>query len=227
MPPLLILAAGTINNVANSLGPRQAGPEAALEAVVAALRAGTMPATRRRPVMRVNGEDYGHIVGAGTVVRFLELYYSGRRPGPASAMLLLVVLGLSWIFRGALVRSVMEPFDAKVECDGKPLAFPSFTILLASTVEHIGLGMKPFYRNRSDGDAFHLLAGPSTAGQLLVRIVRFLRGRPARLASLYDGSARRVVVRFASPQQLTINGEILGRVTRLEIESGPLLEFVI
>lgn len=227
VPRLLVLGAGTINNISKSLMPPAASPEATLERVVAGLRVGDMPSTRRHFPIRINGDKYGHIVGAGMVVRFLELYYAGARPGPMSALRLLVHLGVSWIFGTAMTRRLMKPFDATVECDGKPLAFSSFSILLASSVEHIGLGVRPFYRNRPPGRAFHLLAGPSSIGQLLVHLPRFFRGRPARLASLHDGSASRVLVRFAQPQRFTIDGELLEATALLELETGPPIDLVV
>ncbi len=226
MPQVLLLKAGTINNIARNFVRPGRSAEASLESTVAGLNAGRRPATRPSTLIRVNGGLYGHIVGAGPVARYLELYYRGRWPGPLRAVLLLLVLGMSWILRTALTRELMEPFEAEVECDGRRLGFTSFSILLASTVEHIGLGVRPFYRAKATGGAFHLLAGPATAGQLLGHLPRFMRGKPARLASLYDSSASRVIVRFASPQPLTINGELLDRVTRLELETGPRLELL-
>ena len=226
LPPLLPLRGGTINNVSRTIGARRHRPESMLSCVVENYRLGRSHRLTHRELIRVNGSDYGYIVGAGAVVTFLKLYYDADRPGPLSALALLVRCGLSWIFHTALIEKVMQPFGAEVECDGERVPFRSFTVLLASSVAHIGLGVKPFYLSGRTRERYHLIAGPSTAGQLLGRLWWFFRGLPSGLETLYDSQAQRVSVRFDSPQAVTINGEILPPAAALELEPGPRVTFI-
>jgi hypothetical protein len=74
---------------------------------------------------------------------------------------------------------------------------------------------------------FHLLAGPSTPGQLLTRLWRFIRGFPPNLPTLYDNIARNVRIEFSEPQSITINGDISAEsVPWLEIAAGPRVRFI-
>ncbi len=226
LPLLLPLRGGTINNLARTIRARRKRAESMLAHVVKDYRQGRTHEVTRRDLIRVNGGDYGYIVGAGLIVNFLRLYYAGRRPGPVRAFFLLVLLGLSHFFHTSLIKGVVKEFEADVECDGERVPFREYTLLLASTVAHIGLGVKPFYLSARKRGYFHLMAGPATPGGLLLRLWRFFRGFPPRLDSLYDNMGRRVRIEFAEPQPYTINGDILEPVRVLELEGGPRVSFI-
>lgn len=226
LPLLLPLRAGTINNLARTIGARRKRPERMLAHVVKDYRYGRTHEVTQRNLIRVNDEHYGYIVGAGLITNFLRLYYSGRKPGPARAFGLLVVCGLSWIFGTSLIHAVVHTIAADIDCDGERVPFREYTLILASSVTHIGLGVKPFYLSARKLGYYHLLAGNSTAGKLLSRVWRFFRGFPAELDSLYDTIAARVVIEFAEPQAYTINGDILDPVRTLTLEAGPRVSFI-
>jgi len=226
LPLLLPLRGGTINNLARTIGSRRRRPESMLAHVVRDYRGGRTHEVTQRDLILVNGKDYGYIIGAGLITNFLRLYYSGRRPGPLRAFWLLFVLAVSYCFGTSLVTGVVKPFEADVLCDGERVPFRSFTMLLASTVAHIGLGVRPFYLSARKRGYYHVLAGPSTAGQLFTRLWRFFRGVPADLDSLYDNMARSLVIEFAEPQAFTINGDLCEAVSRLELEPGPRVSFI-
>ena len=226
LPPLLPLRGGTINNLSRSIGARIRRPEAMLAHVVEGLRGGRAPVLAHRDLIRVNRRDYGYVVGVGAVVRFLDLYYRARRPGPLSAFVLLVRLGLSWMFKTASIKEVMEPVEAEVCCDGSRLPFAGYSILIAASVAHLGLGVRPFYLSGTVPGRYHLLAGPSSAGRLLARLGHFALGLPARLDDLHDTAAGEVKAEFSRPQPITINGDILEPVTCLHLEAGPRVAFV-
>ena len=226
LPLLLPLRAGTINNLARTIGARRRRAESMLAHVVKDYRQGRTHEVTQRNLIRVNGEHYGYIVGAGLITNFLRLYYSGRKPGPVRAFGLLLVCGISWIFGTSLINAVVNTIEADIDCDGERIPFRGYTLILASSVAHIGLGVKPFYLSARKRGYYHLLAGDSTAGQLLGRLWRFFRGFPADLDSLYDNLASRVVIEFAEPQAFTINGDILDPVRVLTLEAGPRVSFI-
>jgi diacylglycerol kinase family enzyme len=226
MPLLLPLRGGTINNLARTIRSRRRRAESMLAHVVKDYRQGRTHEVTYRDLIRVNESDYGYIVGCGLIVNFLRLYYSGKTPGPIRAFGLLALLGLSNVFKTSLIAGVVKPFEADVSCDGERVPFRSFTMLLASTVAHIGLGVKPFYLSDRKRGHFHLLAGPASAAQLLRRLWRFFRGFPAALDTLHDTMARHVIVEFAAPTSYTINGELLAPVSVLHLRAGPRVSFI-
>ena len=225
-PLLLPLRGGTINNLARTIGARRKRPESMLAHVVKDFRQGRTHEVTVRDLIRVNGEAYGYIIGAGLIVNFLRLYYSTRKPGPASAFGLLVVLAFSNLFGTSLISGVVRRFEADVMVDGERIPFRSFSLFLASTVEHIGLGVKPFYLSARKRGYYHIIGGPSTPGELLRRLWRFFRGFPSGLDTLYDSMAKKTVVEFSEPQPYTINGDICDPVDVLVLEPGCRVRFV-
>lgn len=225
LPDFVALRGGTINNIARTIGG-PARPDEMLEGIVAAYEAGRPLAGVERPLIRVNGSLYGNVVGAGLITGFLEHYYRARNPGPLAAVRLLARCGLSWLVGGKLIDAVVPRLAARAQCDGEVLPFEVFTLVLAGSVSHIGLGITPFYLSGRKKGYFHVMAGPATAGQLLGRVPRFRRGFPAGLDTLYDNMAQRFRVEFASPQSYTIDGELFGPVLVLELESGPTVRFL-
>jgi diacylglycerol kinase family enzyme len=225
LPRFVALRGGTINNVARTIGGPVL-PEAFLGKVMSACRARRELPTMDRPLLRVNGSIYGSIVGAGLITHFLEEYYEGSNPGAASAAAILLRCGISWIAGGQFIRRIVPTLAGKAECDGEALPFDRFTLVLASSVRHIGLGVQPFYLSGRKQGCFHVLAGPATPGELLWRLPRFRRGFPAGLDTLYDNIARRFRIEFAEPQSFTVDGELFPSVRALAIEAGPTVRFV-
>ena len=225
LPQFVALRGGTINNVSRTIGgPTR--PEAFLGKVMSGYRARREFSTMTRPLLRVNGSIYGSIVGAGLITHFLEEYYEGSNPGPASAAGILVRCGVSWLKGGRFIRQIVPTLGGTAECDGEKLPWNQYTLVLASSVKHIGLGVKPFYLSGRKNGYFHLMAGPPTPGQLLSRLPRFRRGFPAGLDTLYDNMARCFRIEFTEPQSFTVDGELFPSVQVLVIEAGPTVRFV-
>jgi diacylglycerol kinase family enzyme len=226
-PLLLPLRGGTINNLSHSLGGRRCSAERLLTQVVERVRRGHTHDVTECDLMLVNGRYYGYIVGAAMIVNFLRLYYAGARPGPVRALWLLARLGVSYLLGTSTIEQVAAPIEAEVTCDGARLPFTNYRLLLASSVASIGLGVKPFYLSGRESGRFHVLAGPSTPGELLVRLPRFYRGAPAELATLFDSAASVVRIEFAEPQAFTINGDIPAeQVKVLELRPGPRVRLI-
>jgi diacylglycerol kinase family enzyme len=225
LPHFVALRGGTINNVSRTIGGPSL-PEAFLGKVMSSYRARREFHTMDRPLLRVNDEIYGSIVGAGLITHFLEEYYEGPNPGPVSAAGLLVRCGMSWVAGGEFIRRIVPTLKGRAECDGAPLSFDEYTLVLASSVRHIGLGVQPFYLSGRKEGYFHVLAGPASPGQLLRRLPRFRRGFPAGLDTLYDNMARRFRIEFAEPQSFTVDGELFPNVRVLTIEAGPAVRFI-
>lgn len=225
LPHFVALRGGTINNVSRTVGG-PVRPEALLGKVMSSYRARRPFVTMDRPLLRVNGEIYGSIVGAGLITHFLEEYYEGPNPGPLSAAGIVARCGVSWLRGGNLIRRIVPTLAATAECDGESLPWRQYTLVLASSVRHIGLGVQPFYLSGRKQGYFHLLAGRPTPGQLLSKLPRFRRGFPAGLDTLYDNLARRFRIEFAEPQSFTVDGELFPSVSALVIEAGPAVRFV-
>jgi diacylglycerol kinase family enzyme len=226
-PLFLPLRGGTINNLSHSLRARRRRAERMLAHVVKDYCRGHAHDTAYADLMLINGRYLGYTVGAGMMVSFLRLYYAGRHPSPPRAWWLLARLGVSYFLGTSLIRSVARPIEADITCDGERLPFRQYTMLLVSSITRIGLGIRPFYLSGRKRGFYHVLAGPSSPGELLQRLWHFYRGFPANLPNLYDNMASKIRIEFAEPQAFTVNGDIPEEPVRvLEIEPGPRVKLI-
>lgn len=226
LPLLLPLRGGTMNTIARAVGAPRAGPEVVVAKLLERRRAGQPERIVERDILRVNGDDYGFMVGAGTIVGFLKAYYAGHRQGPIGAASLLGRLVLSLVGGGKLARDTFTWLEADVSCDGLRVPFRHFSVIYASSIDQIGLGFRPTYRAGTEPGRFHLIAGPLAGREFLRCVPAMLRGRPTESSQIFDRSARRVVVEFQHASSYMIDGDVLGTTTRLCIETGPRVRMI-
>lgn len=217
-PMILPLPAGTINNLTHAIGSARGSPERLLGEVLSSLDRGIALDLCDCDLFRVNDEAVGYIFGAGMIVNFLRAYYARRPdPGPGTAAALMAQLALSGLIRGPLQRHIFQPFEADVLCDGERVPHRIYRQLIVSSVTALGLGFRPFYLAGRKPRHFHVLGGPATARALVAKLYRYRRGFPAYHPGMYDNIAQQLIVEFARPTHYTVNGDLLGPVTRLEI----------
>jgi diacylglycerol kinase family enzyme len=226
LPQFLPLRAGSMNTIARSVGCRRGSPERVLAHTAADYRAGRPFEVTERHLIRVNGEHFGFMVGAGVVVNFLHVYYAGRTSGPRAAAKLFTRVFLSSFTRSPLSRGLLQPIEADIDCDDERVPHRRFTFIYASSITDIGLGLKATYLATRKRGFFHLLAGPITPRHVLPRLRRLRRGWPLEIDELYDNLARHVRVEFSRPSQYMIDGDVLSVVPRLDVLTGPRLTII-
>ncbi len=226
LPHFLPLRAGSMNTIARSVFWRRGSPERVLERTVADYRAGRPFEITERHLIAVNGEHFGFMIGAGSIVNFLRFYYGGAGRGRWAAAKLVARVILSAIARTPLARSVFQRTEADIECDDERVPHRRFTIIYASSIVDIGLGFKPTYLATRKRGFFHLIAGPIRAGQVIRRLRRMRHGYPFNVDTLYDNIARQVRVEFSRPTEYMIDGDVLAAVERLEMATGPRLSII-
>ncbi len=226
LPLLLPLRAGTINYVADATGGRRGTPEQVLARVVRDYRRGHTHVTTERDVLRVNGAEIGFLLSFGTAVNYLRAYYALERQGPWPATKLLVRLMASAVAGTHLSRAVFQAVEADIECDGEALPFRLFPFFFAGTVDRIALGFQPTYLGNRKRGYFHVVGGPVPARRLVRRGVRIYRGFPTGEPLLYDNLGRRLVIRFARPTHIMLDGDILEPAERVEVDVPLRVELI-
>lgn len=225
-PLYLPLRAGTMNYIAHSIGCMRGGPEHVLGHVVRDYRHGHMHDIVERQLLVVNDEHAGFTIGGGIVVNFLHLYYSSPRQNALTAIALLGRLVGSAMLGTSLVRGAFRRVEADIDCDEERLPFRTFTVILAGTVTHVALGFKPMYLAARKRQHFHLLAGPIGPLRLARKMPRLWRGVPLEDPEFYDNLARTVMIRFAAPTRLMMDGDLLDPMSALTIRTGPTIPLI-
>jgi hypothetical protein len=104
--------------------------------------------------------------------------------------------------------------------------FDRFSVVYVSSIEEIGLGFRPTYRARERRDRFHVFAGPIEAVELVRCLPRIRRGVATRSRQVFDATAGRLLVEFATASSYMMDGDIMPPVERLVIEPGPVLRVI-
>jgi diacylglycerol kinase family enzyme len=225
LPPIAILAGGTMNVVARSLNIR-AKPERLLVTLVKGARTGQQPDIIVRRCLRV-GESFGFVFGNGLMANFLEEYYAKGGYGAGRAIWILTRTLLSALVRGQYARRIFRRFRGRVLVEGEALPWKALTGVCAATVREVGLGFKLNHRADEDPDRFSVLAihaGPVTLAQDLVPVHRGLGVDPRRA---WSAVASRLIIEPEETEiAYTIDGDLYRAAGPLELGLGPALRFV-
>lgn len=225
LPPIAILAGGTMNVVARSLGIR-AKPERFLAGLVKGEKAGHPPDVLTKRCLRVGG-SFGFVFGNGLMANFLEEYYAKGGYGAGRAIWILTRTLLSALVWGGYARRIFRRYRGRVLVEGQALPWHALTGVCAATVREVGLGFKLNHRADEDPDRFSVLAihaGPVTLAQDLVPVHRGLGVNPRRA---WSAVASRLVIEPEETEiSYTIDGDLYRASGPLEIGLGPPIRFV-
>jgi len=226
LPDIVPLRAGTVNTIARAMGCPAWQPERMLAEIVATYVGGRPLDATEHQLVRVNGNDYGFMVGAGVPVAFLRRYYDQPRQGKRAAARTLARLILSVVLRGPVARAMFAPMPAVLRCDGALVPFTAYTVVYASTIEDIGLGFRPTYRAREQPGHVHVFAGTIGPGEFVRCLPAIKRGRPTHSPKVYDALARSVRVEFRQPTFYMVDGDIMEPTAQITIEPGPVVRVI-
>lgn len=217
-PTIAILPGGTTNMTARSINGKALSFRRALDALARQVAGGSAPI--ERPAVIATQPSgirlVGFFWGMGAILRGIEywqktLYSSGISGERASGV--------------ALVRTVVgiarrqPPFSGgvSVELQGaEPCGRFEASILLATTLEQLFLGIRPFWGHAESALRGLLVEEP--AHRLLRNLPALLRGRPNRHMTAATGyhSFGSTALRVGASGRFTLDGELY------DFESGPL-----
>jgi diacylglycerol kinase (ATP) len=229
LPRVLFLRCGTHNACARSIGLK-GPPEEILDRVVRKYHARDRIETTRRSMLRIEddgGVSYGFTLATGFLYRFFERMHRGRHDSPWKVASLIASLFGSLFARSAQVEELFRTPPVRVTVAGEDIDWDSCNGVAASTMEQVGLGMKPFSRANENPDGFHALVFRISPGRFARVSPRLLRGRlenhPQHLSTVTGGLA----IESDEPIPYALDGDLFRGGPRLEIAVGPRLELVL
>jgi hypothetical protein len=232
-PLLALVPAGTANMIAGDVGLR-GSPTAALRRLLAWARDPDRPAAVvERPVLRVEPAPdaepmFGMFFGAGAIyegTRYCvgHLHPLGVRGTRAAA--LTVVGYVMALLAGRGVPSI----PVTCSLDDRPAEHRNLMLVLATTLERLLLGLRPFWGTGAGGLRF--TAVTVRPRHLLRALPSLLRGRPRRYGTVETGYVSRNAgeVRLVFDGGCTLDGELLTADSRrgpVRLSVGPRASFV-
>jgi hypothetical protein len=186
-----------------------------------------------RPTLRATDERatrVGFIVGAGLVSRFFEVYDEEGARGYRGAASIVARVFAGSFARGVLAQRVLTPVPCTIAVDGVVAPFDRTSLVCASVVRDLGIGMHLLYRAGEANDRFHVVATPLGPSRLGPQLPLVLAGRPLLGAGNVDTLARSVELRFGGVEDdgdgaYVLDGELL-RAERVMITAGPVLRIL-
>ncbi len=173
----------------------------------------------------------GFIFGTGLVAHFIELYNSRGAPGYAGAAKLVARIFVESFANGAMARRVLTPLACRLETDGALLPAPAWSLICASVVTNLGVGMRLTYRAGEDATRPHLVASSLPPRRLGPRAPWVLAGRRIGGAGHVDQLTPRFRVTFDDHHHdgggpFVLDGELM-HARDVEVSAGPLLSLAV
>jgi diacylglycerol kinase (ATP) len=227
LPRISLVAGGTVNTIAHSLDAH-----ASADQVVQRILEDTPPRLDSvRPLVRAEPESgparAGLIFANGVAARWLERYYEGDELGPVAAAALVGKIASSALFRTRLARQVFAPRTIDITIDGTRLDNAhEFTIAGAASVRDIGLGFRPFHTAGTDAERFHFLYSAASAARLSVELPALRLGLHGRNSCLRHHPARRVELRFGTPEAWSMDADLYPPTQALRLSAWAPIRFV-
>lgn len=229
LPMIAFLRGGTMNTISNAVGIRGT-PGQILLNIAEKYHLGQEFEVTERNILRVDGDDkthYGFIFANGFLYNFLEVYYADPNPSPLVAAKVLTRLVGASLVGAQAARDLFRPFRAQVEVDGERWPQEQFTAVVASSIEQIGLGFRPFIRCRQRPDHFNLLGILAAGATFALELPRIRLGMPIPESKMRNEVAREVRFQSDQPIEYTIDGDLHVAEGPVRLSAGPRLRLII
>lgn len=241
MPPLALAPGGTVGVVARNLAAGHGAARDRAATLVRAVCEGTARPTST-PTLRVRddagGDHVAFIFGAGLVARFFDVYDAAPRQGVGPAAVLAARAFFGSLVGSPFARRMLSPVACALRVDGALQPSRAWSLLLASVVPDVGLGVRATYRAGQEPDRFHVIASARSPRGLAAQVPRVLAGRAMTGAGHVDTLARRLEVTFEGGQggqggpgddsgaTYVLDGDAL-RARQVAVEAGPVVSLLV
>lgn len=224
LPRMLFLRGGTMNAILSHFNCRTA-PKKTLRMLVEKKEQGDPWETVRVDMIRVN-DHYGFTTGIMMPANLVAAYHEGGEVGLNKAIRVTARLIASAMVEGEFSQEMFSAKSVNLWIDGKEAPQDAFNVILASTINYVGLGFRPFHQAGKKPGYFHFLATDERPSRLVGKIGNLLRSEPLLGVNILDELAQSVRVKSPEPLNVLVDGEFFEAGT-VEIAVGPQIEIIL
>jgi diacylglycerol kinase family enzyme len=223
LPPVVFARGGTVSVVAKNWCPDT-------DVIGVARRVAERPHSFRfveRPTLRVTAADgTGRVAftfGTGLVANFFVEYERDGARGNRAAAVIAARAFVESILGGPYADRILSPLPCRITVDGAELSPQAWSLVVASVLEDVGIGMRVTHQAGTDPDRPHLVASPLPPRRLGPQWTRVVRGLPLRGDGNFDGLARSFRVDFPSDEgPFVLDGDTF-HSAHVTVGAGPRL----
>ena len=229
LPRVVFLRGGTHNACARSIGLKGT-PAGILERLVRKYHANERIETTSRSMLRLedNGRvSYGFTMATGFLYHFFERMHREQQDSPLKVASLIASLFGSFFARSKKIDKMFNPPHTRIAAPGEALDWDSCNAIAASTMEQVGLGMRPFSRANETPSTFHALLFRIRPERFVRVSWRLLRGRLENHAQHLSTVTDSLVIESDEPIPYALDGDLFRGGYRLKIGTGPRLKLVL
>ena len=221
LPAVALAPGGTVSTVARNWGLR--GNHAAYATrLLDAIAAGTATTTARSTLRVDDGSTVrtGFIVGSGLVARFFDEYLRAGAGGTVTAARIVARIFAGSFVGGRLARTVLTPMPCTLTTDDGPAPFDRVSLVCASVVRDLGLGMRLLYRAGEQTGRFHAVATPLGPALLGPQMPLVLAGKSLRGPRIDTLTAKLSLSFPTGTGAYVLDGELF-HADRVTVTAGP------
>jgi diacylglycerol kinase family enzyme len=175
-PMVAFIGGGTMNVTARWCG-MSTTPQRAFRAIVRAYKSGEL-LYREVPILEVRQGEHlhrGFTFGMGPIIRVLNEYENSQKGGMAALAVVAQALSAATPHRPAQFDRILDPLEAEIVVDGRPLPYRRFAGLFANNTGKLHIGVEPFPRPRGR-DRFYYLAYACTVPEVAILLPFLIQG---------------------------------------------------
>jgi hypothetical protein len=223
LPALAVMPSGTANMIAGDVGLRGGRPAALRRVLAWAADPERAGAVAERAVIRVQAAPgaepvSGMFFGAGALHEGTHYCLQRLHPLGIRGQLAPAVTVARYAL-AAVARRPMPAVGVATAVDGEPLEAGRRLLVLVTTLQHLVLGLRPFWG--IGGGALRCTSVAERPRHLLRALPSLLRGRPGRLGTAEHGYASR----NAREIRLSFDGGFVvdGQLFQADVRRGPVV----
>jgi diacylglycerol kinase family enzyme len=219
IPPVLLLKAGHINTIAESIGLQGDGPDI-LERFTALARKGRRPLIMKRDLIKIE-DRYCVIFGCGIITTFMDLYYQMGEYTPHKAFEVLTRM-ISSLRKPSSkeAKKFFAPFNAKISINGAHWKRRNILGCLGLTIPSVGLGFNPGSRALDEAGNFQLICTALKPVDFLTQVFRIYAGVRIEDPNHFDDLVKEILIESRDLFRYTMDGEMYDAIYELRVSTS-------